>query len=158
MSDAVRQTILLLRNFDGVDEVRVVAEVREPAAETGVIVGGGHSDLHGGGVYAANLLGLSNQVPLRLIYLTDGPPRRIRIGKQEIVLKRTTPKNMATAGKVSGLVVQALRYLGKEHVDDTTVAALRRRIGLAERKQLHAYAHLAPAWIGDIMRQVGEHG
>lgn len=106
------------------------------------------------GAYAANLLGLSDQVPVRLFYLTDGPPRHIRIGKQEIVLKRTTPKNMATAGKVSGLVIQALRHLGKAHVDDATVVALRRRMGSAERKQLLADAHLAPAWIGDIMRQI----
>jgi hypothetical protein len=106
------------------------------------------------GAYAANLLGLSNQVPLRLVYLTDGPPRRIRIGKQEIVLKRTTPKNMATAGKASGLVIQALRYLGQAKIDDAAIATLRRRVGTAERKQLRADAHLAPAWIGDIMREI----
>ncbi|MEO8452831.1 MAG: DUF6088 family protein [Gemmatimonadota bacterium] len=114
------------------------------------------------GAYAANLLGLSTQVPLRLVYLTDGPTRHIRIGMQEIVLKRTTPKNMATAGKVSGLTIQALRYLGKAQVDNTTVATLRRRMGPTERKQLRADAHLAPAWIADIMRQIasgkGERG
>ena len=92
---------------------------------------------------------------MRLVYLTDGSPRTIRIGRQEIVLKRTTPKNMATAGKVSGLVIQALRYLGKAQVNDATVATLRRRLGPAERKQVVAGAHLAPAWIGEIMRLVG---
>ncbi len=107
------------------------------------------------GAHAANLLGLSEQVPLRLVYLTDGPPRRIRIGKQEIVLKRTTPKNMATAGRVSGLVIQALRYLGKTHVDTTTVATLRRRMAPRDRKQLLADASLAPAWIGEVMQTVG---
>lgn len=106
------------------------------------------------GAYAANFLGLSNQVPLRQSYLTDGAPRRIRIGKQEIVLKRTTPKNMATAGTVSGLTIQALRYLGTAQIDRKTVAVLRRRMGAAERKQLRADAHLAPNWIGDIMRQI----
>ncbi len=107
------------------------------------------------GAYAANLLGLSRHVPMRLVYLTDGSPRTIRIGRQEITLKRTTPKNMATAGKASGLVIQALRYLGKASVNDATVATLRRRLGPAEWKQLMADAHLAPAWIGEIMRLVG---
>ncbi len=49
------------------------------------------------GAYAANLLGLSEQVPTRIVFLTDGAPRRIRIGNQKIILRRTTPKNMAIA-------------------------------------------------------------
>lgn len=110
------------------------------------------------GAYAANLLGLSDQVPLRLVYLTDGPTRRLRFGNQEIVLKRTTPKNMATAGRVSGLVIQALRYLGRRHVDRPVVTGLRRRLGPKERAQLLEDAPLAPAWIGEVMRQVAGAG
>src|ERR1044071_3901980 len=41
------------------------------------------------GAYAANLLGLSEQVPMRVLFLTDGPSRQVRIGKLEIILKRT---------------------------------------------------------------------
>jgi len=63
------------------------------------------------GAYAANLLGLSEQVPAKAIFLTDATDRRITVGHQEIILTRTTPKNMATAGRTSGLVIQALRYL-----------------------------------------------
>ena len=76
------------------------------------------------GAYAANLLGLSTQVPAKVVFLTDATDRCIRVGSQEIVLKRTTPKNMATAGRTSGLVIQALRHLGKDHVDDEVVHAL----------------------------------
>ena len=83
------------------------------------------------GAYAANLLGLSDQVPLRIVLLTDGPARRIKVGKQEIVLTRTTPKNMASAGRLSGLIIQALRYLGKRYVDEATVANLRKRLATA---------------------------
>ncbi len=49
------------------------------------------------GGYAANLLGLSDQVPMKIVLLTDGPARRIELGKQVIQLKRTTPRTMATA-------------------------------------------------------------
>lgn len=106
------------------------------------------------GAYAANLLGLSEQVPLRVVYLTDGAPRHIRIGRQEIVFKRTTPKNMATAGRVSGLVIQALRYLGKRQANKMMITTLRNRLSARDRKQLLKDVPLAPAWIGDIMREI----
>lgn len=106
------------------------------------------------GAHAANLLGLSNQVPMRVVFMTDGPTRRVKIGNREIVLKRTTPRNMATAGRTSGLVIQALRWLGKHNVDDAVVAKLRRNVPAADREQLLADVHLAPAWIGAILRQV----
>ena len=50
------------------------------------------------GAYAANVLGLSEQVPSRIVFLTGGPARKVKIGKREILLQHTTPRNMATAG------------------------------------------------------------
>src|SRR6266496_2246743 len=88
------------------------------------------------GAYAANLLGLSDQVPMRVVFLTDGPSRQVRIGQLQILLKRTTPRNMAVAGELSGLVIQALRHLGKRHVDEDVVAKLRRRLAADEKKSL----------------------
>lgn len=99
------------------------------------------------GAYAANLLGLSDQVPLRIVYLTDGTPRRLQLGKQQIVLKRASPRAMATAGRISGLVIQALRYLGQDNVDATVIAKLRRKLKVRDRTQLKRDAHLAPAWV-----------
>jgi hypothetical protein len=106
------------------------------------------------GAYAANLLGLTDQVPLRIVYLTDGTPRGLRVGKQQIILRRTTPRNMATAGRISGLVIQALRHLGRDNVDDRTIAHLRRRLSPKDRAQLARDAHLAPAWVGEILRAI----
>ncbi len=108
------------------------------------------------GSYAANLLGLSNQVPMRVVFLTDGPSRRVRIGKQEILLKHTTPRNMATAGKVSGLVIQALRHLGRQHVDELVVRHLRNRLDEKAKSQLVRDLKYAPAWIASVIRQVIE--
>jgi hypothetical protein len=106
------------------------------------------------GAYAANLLGLSTQVPAQVVFLTDATDRKIRVGRQEIVLKRTTPKNMATAGRVSGLVIQALRYLGHDHVDEAVVTTLAQRLGTNDRQQLIRDIRYAPAWIGDIFRRL----
>ncbi|MCL5096824.1 MAG: DUF6088 family protein [Candidatus Omnitrophica bacterium] len=108
------------------------------------------------GAYAANLLGLSDQVPAKVVFLTDGRSKRIQLGKLNIVLKQTSPRNMATAGTMSGLVIQALRYLGKAHVTDDTVKRLDRRLSADDRKQLLKDLAYAPAWIADIMRSLAQ--
>lgn len=106
------------------------------------------------GAHAANLIGLSTQVPVRVVYFTDGPARRIRLGKREIVLKHTTPRQMATAGKLSGTVIQALRWVGAEHVDDAMIESLRRRLSPKERKLLLADQRAAPAWVAAVLRRI----
>jgi hypothetical protein len=108
------------------------------------------------GAYAANQLGLSNQVPSRVVFLTDGPARKVRIGKREIILQRTTPRNMATAGRKSGTIIQALRHLGKDQVDDRVIATLRRHIDDGDRASLRKDIIHAPAWIADLLRPIIE--
>jgi hypothetical protein len=111
------------------------------------------------GAYAANVLGLSDQVPSRIVFLTDGPDRKVRIGRREIQLKRTTPRNMATAGRKSGTIIQAFRYLGKDHVDVRVLAAVGRGLTDQDRQHIRKDLPLAPAWIGDHLRTlVGPEG
>ena len=105
------------------------------------------------GAYAANLLGLSNQIPMKIVFLTDGASKCVKLGKQEIILKRTTPRNMATAGRISGLVIQALRHLGQKHVDESVLHTLDRRLGNDDKKQLAKDLQYAPAWIADLLRK-----
>ena len=133
----------------------LLGELRASPDQIATALAGKHRlKLQPSGAYAANLLGLSDQVPQRVVYLTDGTPRRVRSGKQQIVLRRTTPRNMATAGRVSGLVIQALRYLGQRHVDQAVIEKLRKRLGPKERSQLLEDLSLAPAWIGELMREI----
>ena len=106
------------------------------------------------GAYAANVLGLSEQVPTRIEFLTDGPSRRVKLGRREIVLKHTTPRNMATAGRRSGTVIQALRWLGQQHIDDKVVSILRRQLSPADRTQLLKDVKFAPSWIADLLRRL----
>jgi len=110
------------------------------------------------GAYAANLLGLSTQVPMKVVYLSDGRSRTVQIGNRQIVLKQTTPRNMATAGKISGLVIQALRHLGRRNVDDQVIAQLGRHLDGNARKQLMKDIRHAPAWIADIFRALAGKG
>jgi len=106
------------------------------------------------GAYAANLLGLTEQVPAKIVFLTDGANRKVQIGKRKIVLKRTTPKNMATAGQISGLVIQALRYLKQDYVDSDVIEKLRNRLTETDKKKIMNDIRYAPAWIGKIFRQI----
>ena len=89
-----------------------------PSAETvaRALAGRDHTRLQPAGAYAANALGLSEQVPAKAVFLTDGPSRTVKIGPMTIQLRRTTARNMAAAGRLSGLLIQALRELGHEHV------------------------------------------
>ncbi|MCK5878701.1 MAG: hypothetical protein KAH24_02910 [Holophagae bacterium] len=106
------------------------------------------------GAYAANLLGLSTQVPMKVVYLTDSLSRTLEVGNRQIILKRTTPRNMATAGKVSGLVIQAMRHLGKEGVDQQVIDQLDRVLDDQAKTQLMKDIRYAPAWIADIIHNL----
>jgi hypothetical protein len=110
------------------------------------------------GAYSANLLGLTEQVPTRVVLLTDGASKVLRVGRLEILLRHTTPKNMQTAGRFSGLVIQVLRHLGRAQVDAEVLAALRQRLTPEKKACLLLDVRLAPAWIATIMRAlaVGE--
>lgn len=97
--------------------------------------------------YATNLLGLSEQVPARVVFLTEGPGRSVKVGAATIQLRHTTPRNMAASGRLSGLVIQAFRHLGKEHITPERLAHLRRTIPQAERRKLIRDLPLAPIWM-----------
>ena len=73
------------------------------------------------GAYAANQLNLSEQVPMRVVFLTDGPSRRTRVANRTIELRKASPKRMQLAGRISGLVFEALRHIGERHIDEDVV-------------------------------------
>jgi hypothetical protein len=106
------------------------------------------------GAYAANLLGLSDQVPARVEFLTDGTSRTVKAGPMQIVLKRTTPRQMAAAGRTSGLVIQALRSLGPEHLTPQRLNTLRSTLPLEQRRALLDDLALAPVWMQPTLRSL----
>ena len=106
------------------------------------------------GAYAANRLGLSDQVPMKVVFLTDGRSRNVQVGNLQIVLKHTTPRNMCTAGKISGLVIQALKHIGKDYVDGDLFDKLAERLNDDQKKQLMKDIRYAPAWVAGIFRKL----
>ena len=108
------------------------------------------------GVYAANLLGLSEQVSAKVVLLTDGASRSVRAGPMQITFKRTSPRNMAAANRLSGLVIQAFKSLGQEHITPQRLAHLRKILPTAERVRLLADLDLAPAWMRPLLRELAQ--
>src|SRR6266566_8379022 len=122
------------------------------------LAGRDRTRLQPAGAYAANILGLSEQVPAKAVFLTDGPSRTVKIGSTTIQLRRTTPRNMEAAGRLSGLVIQALRELGKEQVTPARVEYLKRTLPIDRRRELLKDLKLAPAWMHPILRELAEEG
>jgi hypothetical protein len=106
------------------------------------------------GVYALNRLGLSTQVPMNLVFLTDGSARKIQIGKRSIVFKKATPKNVAVVGEISGLAIQALKEIGKEKVVYKEIKHIQEILKNEKPTRLEHDIRLAPAWIREIMLPV----
>jgi hypothetical protein len=106
------------------------------------------------GVYAMNRLGLSTQVPAKVIFLTDGAPRTIKIGKNATIkFQKTTAKNLAFKGKITQLVVSALKEIGKENVTDEQLQKIGQALYLEKNKTIEHDAELAPEWISKIILQ-----
>jgi hypothetical protein len=103
------------------------------------------------GAYAANLIGLSEQVPGRVVFLTDGPPKKLKIGKLEINFKQATVKNMFAAGSREALVIQALKFMGKEHIDDIILRTTKKFLKRSNRKEFEKNMQFAPQWIRSLL-------
>ncbi|NBB31446.1 DUF6088 family protein [Cellulophaga sp. BC115SP] len=105
------------------------------------------------GSYALNALGLSTQVPMNIVLLTDGSPREIKVGRRKIKFKKTTPKNLLAKGKISRLVIQALKEIGNGKVSKVEEKKIIDLLRKEDEKDLKHDISLAPVWIQKIMKQ-----
>ncbi len=105
------------------------------------------------GTYALSALGLSTQVPMKIVMLTDGSPREIKVGKRTIKFKKTTPKALLSKGKISRLVVQALKEIGNGKQTETEEKKIIELLKKEDPKDLQHDIRLAPVWIQKIMKK-----
>ncbi|MBC71531.1 DUF6088 family protein [Allomuricauda sp. XS_ASV26] len=104
------------------------------------------------GIQALNQLGLSTQVPLNLVYLTDGTSRTISVGENTIKFKKASPKILAVKSETNILIMQALRQLGKHNIDDKTLEKINMILQKVDRESIVHDMKLAPVWISEIMQ------
>jgi predicted transcriptional regulator of viral defense system len=103
------------------------------------------------GAYAMNRLGLSTQVPMNVVFLTDGTPRKVQIGRNTITFKKSAPKNFSFHGKITPLVIAALKEIGIGKVTSAELQKLKQALSAESKETVTADARIAPQWITNIM-------
>ena len=105
------------------------------------------------GLHALNLLNLSTQVPANIIYLTDGTPRKIRIGEGKgILFKHTSEvKRLAYKSEYLMLIVSALREIGENNVTDDQFTIIKKHFSKITKQEFETDIKLMPVWIRKIL-------
>jgi hypothetical protein len=103
------------------------------------------------GIYALNRLGLSTQVPRNIIFLTDGMPRKIRVGKYTMTFLRSAPRNFSYKGKVTPLVIAAMKEIGQGKLTAIELQKIKQALSTEEDAVVESDAYSAPRWITDII-------
>jgi hypothetical protein len=106
------------------------------------------------GVQALQQLGLSTQVPMNVVYLTDGAPRKIKVGKRTITFKKTTPKNLTIKDKKLNIVIQGLKELGKENVDENAKQKIKKVLQQMTTESIKGDSVNAPTWIRNTILEL----
>jgi hypothetical protein len=109
-------------------------------------------ELRPSGAQAANMLGLSEQVPGKTVYLTNGKSRKLRLGDYPIELRTRSARLMAMSAQPTALIVSALKSLGKAHVSTERLARLHRDLAAKDKRTLLRELPLAPAWMHPFLR------
>jgi Family of unknown function (DUF6088) len=107
------------------------------------------------GARAANALGLSTQVPAKNTYLTDGPARRVILGKRVIDLRHASPKHLVAPGSAAGTVVQALRHLGPPRATEVVDVASQ-QLSIGDKKLLGKTLGQAPTWMRPTLLKIAQ--
>jgi len=106
------------------------------------------------GPFAVNALGLSTQVPAEAVYLTDGPSRRVRVGRLDVVLRHAGRVDMLLPDTTAGVVIVALRYLGRDGASPDVLARLASKLDDGEKARLRGVRRKLPGWIGSAVDQL----
>ena len=103
---------------------------------------------------ALNLLGLSTQVPGKYIYLSDGPNRKYAIGNYQLEFKKTALKEIGFKHPESGLIVQALKALGKEHITADVIEKIRQQLELEKYGKILKDTKTVTGWVYDCIKDI----
>jgi hypothetical protein len=98
------------------------------------------------GASAANALGLTTQVPVRSVYLTSGPSRRLKLGAQAVELRHAPTWQLMLPGRAAGDVVRALAWLGPDKAG-AALRTLRAKLPPAEMKEVGSVRARLPTWM-----------
>jgi Family of unknown function (DUF6088) len=98
------------------------------------------------GAAAANALGLTTQVPMRVVYLTSGPSRRLKLGAQMVELRHAPVWQLIFPGRAAGEVVRALAWLGPKKAG-AAIHKLRAKLPVSELQEVASARARLPTWM-----------
>jgi hypothetical protein len=107
---------------------------------------------------ALNLLGLSRQVTAQWQYLSDGPSRVYKWSAGTLFFKHRTQKETSALSAKTAILVQALKTLGEERIDDSTIAVLTEKFDAKERARAVCEAKHATAWVYEVIKRLNADG
>ncbi|NBY27382.1 MAG: hypothetical protein EBQ71_10010 [Betaproteobacteria bacterium] len=105
------------------------------------------------GAAEANALGLTTQVPVREVFLTSGPSRKLRLGLQDIELKHGRPWQLLMGKRPAGMAIRALAWLGAEHAP-SALKILHSKLPTAEWEAMRAARAAMPSWMARAVSEV----
>lgn len=103
------------------------------------------------GAYAANILGFSEQVPGKIVFLSEGPSKTIVINNCNIHFKKASIKSMHAAGTTEGLLIQALKHIGKNHINNEALHKIHQILRQLSFEDIQNNMKYAPAWIRSLI-------
>jgi len=103
------------------------------------------------GLYALNKLGFSTQVPMNVVYLTDGSPRNIKVGKGSIKFKPAPTKLLAARNDKMILIIQALKHIKKDNITQEIKKKITKQLATVPSQDIEHDIKLAPSWINDLI-------
>ena len=106
------------------------------------------------GAAALNMLGLSTQVPAHWSFVSDGPYRSFSFGNITIEFKHCSAKEISGMSAKTALVIQAIKALGKEGINEGSLQRIRRNLSDEEKTCLLTETRHTTAWIYEYIKEV----
>lgn len=126
----------------------------DPRKIAQVIANQNNIQLQPSGAYSANLLGISEQVPATITFLTDGANKKCTVGNISIYFKHVAPSSLVGAGTIVGIVIQALKYMGKDNIDMEMINRIKRKLSDKDKAHLIKALPKTPTWMHSIIKQI----
>ena len=112
-----------------------------------------HAQVLPSGYTAANMLGLSTQVPMAYTYITSGSSRKLTVEGKTVNLQRAVPRNFAYKTRLAALIVQALKATGEENIGREEISALKNAIDKnPDKEAFRSDVLLMPIWMKSIIK------
>ena len=108
------------------------------------------------GDHALNMLGLDTQVPAAYAYISTGPYATLHVGPYEVGFRHSASKDLVGMSRTTLLVIQALKALGREGVDDEAIAQIARRLDDGEKSALLEETQRSTAWVRQVAKIIAE--